>query len=88
MPQTCVYGKPAFCVEHAFTCPCGGFPSIRHNEVRDLTASLLSEVCSDVGAEPALQPVEGEPLQFATASREDGAARLDVVARDFWGRNR
>jgi len=29
-------------MEHAFTCPCGGFPSIRHNEVRDLTASLLS----------------------------------------------
>ena len=33
LPQTCVCGKP-FCVEHAFTCPCGGFPSIRHNEVR------------------------------------------------------
>jgi len=57
------------------------------NKVRDLTASLLSEVCSDVGVEPALQPVEGEPLQFATVNREDGA-RFDVVARDFWGRNR
>ena len=86
LPQTCVCGKP-FCVEHAFTCPCGGFPSIRHNEVRDLTASLLSEVCSDVGVEPTLQPLDGEPLQFATANSEDGA-RLDVVARDFWGRNR
>ena len=60
---------------------------IRHNEVRDLTASLLSEVCSDVGVEPALQPLDGEPLQFATANSEDGS-RLDVVARDFWGRNR
>ena len=85
-PQTCVCGKP-FCVEHAFTCPCGGFPSIRRNEVRDLTASLLSEVCSDVGVEPALQPLDGEPLKFATANSEDGA-RLDVVARDVWGRNR
>ena len=71
-------------MEHAFTCPCGGFPSIRHNEVRDLTASLLSEVCSNVGVEPALQPLDGEPLQFATTNSEDGA-RLDVVARDFWG---
>ena len=61
LPQTCVCGKP-FCVEHAFTCTCGGFPSIRHNEVKDLTASLLSEVCSDVGVEPALQPLDGEPL--------------------------
>ena len=67
LPQTCVCGKP-FSVEHAFTCPCGGFPSIRHNEVRDLTASLLSEVCSDVGVEPALQPLDGEPLQFTTAN--------------------
>ena len=50
-------------------------------------ASLLSEVCSDVGVEPALQPLDGEPLQFATANSEDGA-RLDVAARDFWGRNR
>jgi len=72
---------------NAFTCSYGGFPSIRHNEIRDLTASLLSEVCSDVGVEPALQPVEGEPMQFATANGEDGA-RLDVVSRDFWGRNR
>jgi len=69
LPQTSVCGK-TFSVEHAFTCPCGD-PSA--NKVRDLTASLLSEVCSDVGVEPALQPVEGEPLQFATVNREDGA---------------
>ena len=75
------------CVEHVFNGPCGGFPSLRHNEVRDITASLLSEVCSDVSVEPALQPVDSEPLQFATASREDGA-HLDVVARDVWGQNR
>ena len=63
------------------------YTGIHHNEIRDLTASLLSEVCSDVGVELALQPVEGEPLQFATANGEDGA-HLDVVARDFCGRNR
>ena len=57
------------------------FPSICHNEVRNLTTSLLSEICSDVGVEPALQPVEGEPLQFTTANSEDDA-RLNV-ARDF-----
>ena len=67
LPQTCFCGKP-FCVEHAFTCTCGGFPSIRHNEARDLTASLLSEACSDVGVKPALQPLDGEPLQFTTAN--------------------
>jgi len=67
-------------VDLAFSCSCGGFPSIHHNEIRDLIASLLSEVCSGAGVESALQPVEGEPLQFATANIDDGA-RLDVVAR-------
>ena len=33
---------------HALSCPKGGFPSLRHNEVRDLTANLLSEVCNNV----------------------------------------
>ena len=83
LPQTCVCGK-IFSVEHAFTCPFGGFPSIRHYEIRDFTASLLSKVCCDVGVEPALQPLDHEPLWHATANREDGA-HLDIVARDFWG---
>ena len=60
-----------FNVEHAFSCPCGGFPTICHNKLSDLTASLLIEVCSDVGVEPALQPLDHKPLQYATANRED-----------------
>ena len=76
----------SFNVEHAFSCPCRSFPTIRHNKIRDLTANLLSEICSDVGVEPALQPLNSEPLQYATASREDGA-QLDVVTRDFWSQN-
>ena len=40
--------------------PCGGLPSIRYNELRDITAGLLSEVCHHVGIEPPLQPVTGE----------------------------
>jgi len=82
LPQMCVWANRL-----VWSMPLPGFQSIRHNEIKDLTASLLSEVCSDVGVEPALQPFEGEPLQFATANEEDGA-RLDVVARDFWGQNR
>jgi len=74
-------------VEHAFSCPYDVFPSIHHNEVQDLTAGLLSEVCCEIGVEPALQPLDCEPLHFATANREDGT-HLDVVARDFWDPNR
>ena len=49
-------------------CTCGGFPTACHNELHDLTVSLLSEVCSDVGVEPALQRLDCEPLQYATAN--------------------
>ncbi len=41
-------------------CPKGSFPIIRHNEVRDITADLLTKICHDVEIEPTLQPLTGE----------------------------
>ena len=61
----------------------GGYPSIRHNELRDITAELLTEVCHSVGIEPTLQPLTGEQFSYRSANVEDGA-RLDVVAEGFW----
>ncbi len=55
-PTNCDCGK-AFSTEHALSCAKGGFPTIRHNEIRDLTADLLTEVCNDVRIEPDLQPI-------------------------------
>jgi len=43
-PSHCTCGQP-FSIEHALTCKTGGFPAVRHNEVRDITATLLTEVC-------------------------------------------
>ena len=83
LPQYCACGKK-FSVEHAFTCPKGGFPSIRHNEIRDLTAGLLTEVCHEVEVEPNLQPVTGEKFILTSSNIEDGA-RLDISANGFWG---
>ena len=82
-PSTCGCGAK-FSMEHALSCPKGGFPSIRHNEIRDLTANLLTEVCSDVCIEPDLQPIIGEVLIGATSNAQDGA-RLDIAANGFWG---
>ena len=82
-PTNCDCGTN-FSVEHALSCPKGGFPSIRHNEIRDLTANLLSEVCNNVCTEPHLQPVTGEQLNGATANSQDGA-RLDIAANGLWG---
>ena len=82
-PSHCSCGHQ-FSVEHALSCPTGGFPSIRHNEVRDMTASLLTEVCHGVSTEPHLQPLCGEAMLHGSANVEDGA-RLDVAMHGFWG---
>ena len=48
-------------------CNMGGFPTICYNEIRDLTASLLTEVCHNVAAEPVLQPILGESFTHRSA---------------------
>ena len=83
LPTKCACGSN-FTIEHALSCPTGGFTIIRHNEVRDLLANLLTEVCHDVSVEPHLQPLSGESFPHRTASTEDNA-RLDVAANGFWG---
>ena len=64
---------------HALVCPFGGFPTIRHNQVHDLTATLPTEVCHNVATEPSLQSVSAETFSHATANTADGA-HLDVKA--------
>ena len=83
LPSKCDRGN-SFTVEHALSCARGGLPTIRHNEIRDLTANLLTEVCNDVRIEPELQAVTTERLTGATANSHDGA-RLDISANGVWG---
>ena len=64
LPDCYPCGK--FSVEHPFSCPKGGFPTVSHNEIRDLAASLLPEVCHEVQVEPTLQPLSGEHFDHAT----------------------
>ena len=40
---------------------------IHHNEIRDLTAALMSEVCHNVSTEPHLQPMTGEIMSGLSA---------------------
>ncbi len=84
VPSKCSCGS-TFNVDHAMICLKGGFPTIRHNEVRNITADLISEVCLDVAIEPRLNPLSGECLQNHTANRDE-EARLDVSARGVWRR--
>ena len=83
MPSACSCGSQ-FTIAHALSCPTGGYPSIRHNEIRDVTAGLLKRVATNVSVEPHLEPLSGEQLSLRTAIRAD-AARLDVAANGIWG---
>ena len=55
---------------------------LRHNTLRDTTAELLREVCSDVYTEPPLLPVRG--IQLPNGANVTDGAQLDVSARSFW----
>ena len=84
LPTTCPCGSK-FDIQHSMSCKKGGFISIRHNDLRDLTANMLSEVCKDTEIEPRLQTLTGEQLNNRTANRSD-EARLDIRARGVWAR--
>ena len=55
----------------------GGFINIHHNDVRDLTAKPLSEVCYHVQVEPTLLPLTGEWMALRTAI-DTNKAWLDI----------
>ena len=78
----CVCGKH-FSVAHALSCGTAGYAIMKHNELRDITACLVQDVCYDVSTEPRLQPLSNENLE-GSAIREE-SARVDVAARGFWG---
>ena len=84
LPDQCPCGKP-FTEQHAMICPKGGFISSRHNEVRDIVAEILNEICDDVATEPHLQQLTGETFAYKTA-KTDPAARVDISALGFWTR--
>ena len=82
LPSHCVCGKD-FSISHALSCLLGAFSIIRHNNARNFTARLMSEVCHDVQLEPHLQPLSGELLRHKYAKHEDDT-RVDIRAAGFW----
>ena len=84
-PSHCVCGA-MFSTDHAMTCSHGGLTITRHkmNDIRDITANWLSEVCRNVEREPPLLPLTGENIVPLSANRHDDA-RADIRATGFWG---
>ena len=71
-------------MNHTLNCPCGSLPSLRHNNLRDITASLFKEVCHNVTTEPVLHPLSGEILHPRSAITDDNA-QSDIKVDGFWG---
>ena len=84
LPIFCPCGSK-FNIQHSMSCKKGGFVSIRHNDLRDLTVIIVSEVCKDTEIDPKLLPLSGEELHGRTTNRSN-EARLDVRTRGFWER--
>ena len=69
-PIACPCGKH-FSVDHALSyVPKRGDPC---NEIRELTANPLSQMCHDVSIEPGLQPITGEALSGASSNSQGSA---------------
>jgi len=66
-------------------CKHGGLTFIHHNELRNLAADWLKEVCHNVVVEPTMLSLDGEAIAPASANRSN-EARADVHATGFWGR--
>ena len=62
----------------------GGYTHLRHNEIRDVFANLLDDVCHDVQIEPKLQSLDGE-IFSSNSSTTDDYAQLDSKAIGLWG---
>ena len=70
-------------MQHAISYKKGGFVTLRHNKGRDITPTLLSDVCKYVELEPSLLTLVGEQTMCKTAKTND-EVRLDICAKSFW----
>ena len=81
IPSQCPCGQK-FDITHAMNCKRGGFVIIRHNNIRDFEANLLSNVCNNVEIEPPLRPINTEKLPNSALKGDE--SRPDIRARGFW----
>ena len=69
-------------LKHALSCLKGELVITRHNELRNLTAEILDEVCKNVVIKPLLTLLMGEELP--KSSNTSNQARADVSVRGLW----
>ena len=72
-----------FDIQHSMSYKKGGLICIRHNDLRDQTANMTSEVCKDTEIEPKLTPLSGEELQEGMPNNSN-KGRVDIRTRGLW----
>ena len=72
-------------IQHAKGCKKGGFIMIRHNDLCDVTATLMREVYEDVDIEPQVLSVTGETFDKGTTNISN-QVRVDIKQKGFWVR--
>ena len=75
LPQECV-SKAKCNIDNALTCKTGGFVTLRHNKIVNVTADMLSMVCKVVRKEPTL----------STTPDSNDELRADISMHSFWQR--
>ena len=78
-PAICPCGKK-FSLTHALYCAEGGYTHLRHNELRNLFAKLMDDVCHDVQIEQTLQSLDGQIISSNSTTTDDDA-RLNIKSR-------
>ena len=66
------------------SCKKGGFVTLCHNEVQDITATFLSDVWKDVELEPSPLALNGENQTVRKTTKINDEVQLDICARSFW----
>ena len=77
-PAICPCGKE-FSLTHALHCVKSGYTHLQNNEIRDVFANLMEDVCRRVQIEPKLQSLDGEIFSSNSTTTDDDA-RLDIKA--------
>ena len=77
----------SFNLQHALSCPKGGLVITRHNELRNLAAETLGEVCKNVTIEPLLTSLMGQDfrnLQIRATKQEQMCQPESYGLTDKW----
>ena len=80
VPHSCICDS----INHAMTCNRGGSPPLMwHNDIRNIIAKLLQEVCHTVATESLPQLLSGESFHHPLANVSN-EAHLDIKACRVW----